>query len=218
MFNKKGFTLMETVIVISVLLILTTAVSLNFRQSTKSSVLERTAEKLKQDLEHVSQMALDTEIYKPLGTIPDAYGVYFPFLTTQQPIVSYNIYAECDGNFDTYNGTCGASPNQAPERIRTIETEKEVNIKKICIYNSYEEYLDRNNTSHGCAGYISDDSKATPINPATSPPLINFTYPFTRPGTPLPGGDFIAITLSLKDDISKTKDVLVNFVGLVETK
>jgi len=110
--KKSGFTLVELLVVIGVILTVTGAVVINYRRGGRID-LQRTVVDISQQVREVEEMALASE--KVNGSVPaGGYGVYF---NSNNPS-SYIIFA--DGN---ENGTY-----QPFEKIREEKIESNVEI------------------------------------------------------------------------------------------
>ena len=118
--RTSGFTLVELLVVISIIILLT-SISMPVYQGARSQLaLRRAANKLAQDIGRARQMAISVEEYS--GKIPSGgYGVYFETIDSE-----YNayIYADNSGNqrFDY---------NSSDRQIEKISLEKETKIKKV---------------------------------------------------------------------------------------
>jgi len=106
---SKGFTLIEMLVVITIIAILTT-ISIPFYQgSRKKMLLQNITNKLAQDIRKAQEMAMATK-ESQCGIPKGGYGVYF--VENQK---KYILFADCDGN-EKYDGG--------------IEKFKEINLEK----------------------------------------------------------------------------------------
>ncbi len=93
--NKRGFTLIEVVVVIFVILILFTIVISNFSASKQQFSLSRVASQFEQDVSRAQNMALSSVPYKnSLGVEQqiDGYGVYVDLTSLGNK--KYILYAD----------------------------------------------------------------------------------------------------------------------------
>lgn len=90
--KNKGFTIFELLVVVAVIGIISTILVVNWRQGEKQYLLQRTAQKIVQDIRKAQDLALTS--YRHQGQIPPNYGVYF---TTQGP-TSYKIFTDDNDN------------------------------------------------------------------------------------------------------------------------
>lgn len=196
--NKiKGFTLIEVIVVSAILLILAATIFPAMQTAKKGQPLERAAYKLAQDLAYLEQKAWETKIYEPLGTMPTGYGIYFRSLLNTSQTTFYDLYAECSTILNQLPSfSCGSG--NANEVYATVDIEKGVQISKVC-------------------QYLFSSGEECEQNP-NGQPLILFKPSQSVAMPRVPGYNLAVITLSLKDDPSKTKKVLVNFYGLIEVE
>lgn len=90
---ENGMTLIEVLIITSLVAILSGIVFFNYRASQSQFALQRSAYKLAQDIRRGKYLALNTKEFE--GDIPDGYGVYIrPSFYDS----SYIIYADQNGN------------------------------------------------------------------------------------------------------------------------
>jgi len=91
--KNKSFTLIEVLVVISIIVILTGIVFAGYRSGQKQLALQRSANKLAQDIRRVQEMAMAAEEL-PSGEVP--YGGYGVYLENDDN--SYIIYADNNGD------------------------------------------------------------------------------------------------------------------------
>lgn len=87
-FKKKGYTLIEFLVTIFIILLLSSIFFLNYRSEEKNLALLRAAHKLANDIRRTQNMALQTEKCCG-GIIPQGYGVYL-----NSEAEGYLIYAD----------------------------------------------------------------------------------------------------------------------------
>jgi len=136
--KNKGFTLIEILIVISIIVILSIFVFVNYRTGQRELALERATNKLVQDLRYIQKMALELTVVPGTDIAPSGgYGIYIDIQSPTQ----YILFADCDKNreYTTNENVCGG---QRPELIETVQLEREVEISEIC-FNSKCDNIER---------------------------------------------------------------------------
>lgn len=83
---KKGFSLIELIIVISIIAILTAITIPNLRRGEEVFALQRAVHKLAQDLRVTSEIAMSGKIVPAPPFPPGGYGIYFSGVNTNQYI------------------------------------------------------------------------------------------------------------------------------------
>jgi len=165
---KRGFTLAEILVVITILLILSSILLPRYYLFRQQLSLSRAAYKLAQDLRRAQEMATSARELEG-GEVPPGYGVSLTSGAT-----NYLLYADTNpakGN-EIYDG--------GDQIVENISLESGVKIQSV----------------------------------SPSPLSINFKGP--DPCTTISGGaDSVTITLSLENDPTKTKRVVVNQAGLI---
>ena len=197
---SKGFTLLEIVVVTSIMLILALVVFLDYRGTEKDFALTRSAHKLSQDLRQVQEMAMSTrktpEEWPFEGVFPKGgYGMYFT--TNPENSDSYILFADCDDEKDydslVTTHTCfeadiglGQSIN---EKIKDFILEEGIKIKELQVDSVQVNEL-----------------------------AITFVPP--DPEITIAGGGKTKaiITLCLEDNKDVIKKVTINKVGLIDTE
>lgn len=114
--QELSFTLVEILVSLFIIVLLVGIVFANYRQGGQQFALQRSANKLAQDIRRTQQMAMGASEYQ--GSVPARYGVE---LTTTNPDY-YILFAD---NND--NGTYQPSPNPDVE-VETIPLEEGVKI------------------------------------------------------------------------------------------
>ena len=94
--KKKGFTLLELLVVISIITIITGIVFINYRPAQQQLALNRAASKLAQDIRRAQEMAMSTRAFTSCsgGVQPSGYGL---ISDTNQP-TAYYMFADCNNN------------------------------------------------------------------------------------------------------------------------
>jgi len=184
--NKKGFTIVELLVSISIIIILLLVAVVNYRTGRQRLALERSAYKLAQDIRRVQEMAMAAEECTPPpescpeeGGVPNGgYGIYFEQITPE----SYIIYADSGSLPEQYryNGQVGEE-----ETMETIDLEKEVEIQSVTPLKA-------------SVNFIPPD------------PIVDLKDDAGFPH------ENITIIIRLKADPSKTKTIKVNEAGLIE--
>ena len=116
--NLGGFTLVELLVVTAIILLLTALILPNFRVGEREFALQRSANKLSQDIRKAQQMAMSAKEY--LGSLPPGYGIYLT-----QGNSYYLLYADTNpaaGN-EKYDG--------GDSIVEKIYLEKKVYIKDV---------------------------------------------------------------------------------------
>lgn len=121
MTQQKGFTLTELLVVIGIIALMTAVVIPNARLGNKRLALERSAQKLAQDIGRALELSLRVQEYNCSTGSVSGYGVHFDINT---PTV-YLLFVDCDNN-QTYN------PSQ-DGIVETIELESGVEISVLSI-------------------------------------------------------------------------------------
>jgi prepilin-type N-terminal cleavage/methylation domain-containing protein len=96
MMKKNGFTIVEFLVVIFIISLLSGLSFTAYRTGEKIFALQRSAQKLAQDIRIVEEMAISARICDACAekkVPPGGYGIYF-----NQGQSVYSIYADLDGN------------------------------------------------------------------------------------------------------------------------
>ncbi len=119
---EKGFTLVEMLLVVLIIAVMSSISFQIYKQGEVKINLQRTANKIVQDIKRVQEMAIATKEFR--GIIPRGYGVYFNLSHSE-----YTLFADCDsdGDYDKVGNPC----NGFPEKIKKVEIEKEVKISSL---------------------------------------------------------------------------------------
>jgi len=184
---EAGFTLIELMIVISIILFLSPMVITNYNAGERRFSLERSAHGLAQDLRDAEEMALtgeETPASFDKSFPAGGYGLYFE--ANQD---SYVLFADCDGDgsYDASGvasscSSASSAPGESyPEKIKEFSMESGV--------------------------VISDLYPSTPLAVLFFPPQPIITL------NPIPGNMEAVITLELD---GRTKTVSINTAGLID--
>jgi len=117
MLKWKGFTLVELLVVTSMIILLSAIILPNYRGIEGQFALQRSAHKLAQDIRRAGEMAMSTREFQ--GEIPEGgYGIHLKLSWEDY----YKLYADKNGNekFDETDG-----------EVETINLEKGVYIQNI---------------------------------------------------------------------------------------
>ena len=128
---RPGFTLIEMLVVMSIIVIMTAFVSINWRSSGEALALNRSAHKVARDMRAVSELALSSRSFTDAGCASfSGYGIHMDSSASTK--TCYLIYAECNGS-EAYQGPdCDSTSGMSPDKqIRIFELEKGVRIKSI---------------------------------------------------------------------------------------
>jgi len=91
--TNKGFTLVELLVSIFIIVLMAGIILANYRVGGQQFALQRSANKLAQDIRRAQQMAMSAKEFQ--GMVPIGYGIRFA-----QDYNKYVIYADC-GNYTT---------------------------------------------------------------------------------------------------------------------
>ncbi len=125
--SNKGFTLVEILVVIFIIILMSGMIFANYRQSGQQFALQRSANKLAQDIRRAQQMAMSAKEYR--GEVPvGGYGIYFwPNPNPPPPNDrKYILFGNRDIDNHTYN-------SGSDYEIEVISVEKGVKIADIKI-------------------------------------------------------------------------------------
>ena len=191
-FTKKGFTLVELLVVLAVIAILSGILVANFPEIRQQLALKRAAYKLAQDIRWVQEMAMSSAEFKesedcldPSAFTAYGYGIHIDLSPVQGSNKSYILYADTNGDED-YTSVADCI-------IKTVSLEeKGIVIKEI--QNVVGEKVTIN---------------FKPPNPKVNIELL-------QAGTD--NVKIVLTVLALEQDLLKTKSVLVNKAGLIEVK
>lgn len=87
---NRGFTLIEILVVLTIIVIITGIVIFNTSLERQNSALLRSAQKLSLDLRRAQLFALSSKIYKTSGIVPCGWGIHFNGIGS----TSYIIFAD----------------------------------------------------------------------------------------------------------------------------
>lgn len=114
-YNNRGFTLVEALVVIAIISIISGFIVINFRHGEEGNKLQRSAQQVVQSIRKAQNMALSSVEYE--GTIYDYYGVYFD---EQGLPNSYYIFTSINA---VYN------PTEGDKIVETVNLEQGIIIE-----------------------------------------------------------------------------------------
>lgn len=116
---SSGFTLVEILVVTFIIILLSGIVLANYGSTKGRFALERSTQRLAQDLRRAEEMAMSTQKFE--GSVPPGgYGIYFD---SSEPY-HYILFADSDGDGDgNYSGPS--------EQVENISLESKVKIKSL---------------------------------------------------------------------------------------
>ena len=125
--KNRGFTIVEFLIVISIIGILSVIAFPNYRSTQQRLALQRSASKLAQDIRRSQEMSMSMKELST-GDLPEGYGIYIYKNDSDCPDDDcYHIYADIDGD-ERYD------PGE--EQGETIFLEKEVYIENFVPFSN----------------------------------------------------------------------------------
>lgn len=117
MSNRRGFTLIEIMVVTAITVFLSAMVLTNYQKSSQQLTLSRSAYKLSQDIRKAGGMAMSAKEFQ--GAVPGGgYGIYLKLSWGN----FYKLYADTNGN-EKYDGGDG--------EVETIYLEKGIVLQDI---------------------------------------------------------------------------------------
>ena len=126
---KKGFTLLETLVVISIIILLTTIALPSYKSGQRQLALSRAANKMAHEIRGAQEMAMSAKKHE--GSVPlGGYGIYFYKSGTNYDVY---LYADSDGD-ETYDS--GEEVRAIYNESLEIYLESEVKIKEVKINSS----------------------------------------------------------------------------------
>jgi prepilin-type N-terminal cleavage/methylation domain-containing protein len=153
--NNKGFTLIELIVVTSIIMILTALSLANYDTGKKQLALQRASFKVSQDLRRAQEMSMSSKEFN--GSIPlGGYGLFFrkfPIGGYDYPHL-YMLFADLDGNSTMDIGS---------ELVEIIDLEKGVKFSDF--------YLD---------DIVSNETYFTFIPPDPETSIVDGTYDSTK--------------------------------------
>ena len=172
---KKGFTLTEFLIVIVIIGVLALIIFPYYFSAQKQLALQRSVNKLAQDIRKVQGMALSAEEWE--GVSENGFGIYLR--KKPSPQTSYILFADRDGDKKL---NFGSDPNEE------IFLENGIKIKNL---------------------------PANHVNIVFKPPKPEVYF---KDNDLIDLGSEITIEISLIDDESKSKRIIINKAGLISVE
>src|SRR3989344_8930515 len=117
--KKKGFTLIEILVVIGIMIFMTALVLPNWRRGNQELAIDRALHQVAQDITRAEESALRAQFFQCQTGSIKGYGVYWD--RTEMPD-SYLVFADCNGNeqYDISDTT-----------VETIEIENGISISSL---------------------------------------------------------------------------------------
>jgi len=117
--TQRGFTLVELLVSIFIIVLMSGIILANYRQSGQQFALQRSANKLAQDIRRAQQMAMGAAEHA--GCPADykyGYGIYLTTSTNNQ----YILFADCDNwkDYDSGEAVGNPIPLEAGVKIKTL--------------------------------------------------------------------------------------------------
>ncbi|MHA1481960.1 MAG: pilus assembly FimT family protein [Candidatus Heimdallarchaeaceae archaeon] len=192
MSTEKGFTLLELLVVVGIIATLSSIVLGGYRAGEDKFALQRSANKLSQDLRRAENMAMMGnpapvnfgEIFPSGG-----YGFYFDVATSTGAAGYYTFFCDCNNNVEYESG--GASVSCASSTVAT----------------PFPESMEVLSLETGVVISAVSPSTAFSITFFPPDPIIKIT------GADSQAYDEATITLDL---FGKTKTITINTVGLID--
>ena len=137
--KNKAFTLIEITIVVAIITMMATIFIANYKGGEKNFALQRSSNKLGQDLRMVQEMAMSSQetpqkFGDPVTFPKGGYGIYF-----EENSSNYLLFADCDGGQDYDKSGTALScyyADLAPgasikEKLETLELEEDIFISSV---------------------------------------------------------------------------------------
>lgn len=115
--SEKGFTLVELLVGVAVIVILTLVLLPSWKGGEGSLALERTASKISQDIKRTAELALSAKPFSCGSGSISGYGIFFDSAVP----ASYLIFADCNGNRKYDAGTDGVAETMQIESAVRIQ-------------------------------------------------------------------------------------------------
>jgi prepilin-type N-terminal cleavage/methylation domain-containing protein len=115
--NNFGFTMMELLIVMSIIGILSSSVFLNWKKGEEGFALQNSAHKLLQNIRETQEMAMGAKEVNCGGSEEYGFGIYFSESLNPD---SYIIFADCDND--------GRWISWIDEKIKEVDLEENIRI------------------------------------------------------------------------------------------
>jgi len=218
MLKWNGFTLVELLVIIFIIMLMSGIIFANYRQSGQRLALQRSANKLAQDIRRVQEMATSVKEFQ--GIIPEGgYGIRFRMDERgRPPIYTYIIYADCNKNAK-YDGE-----TVDPDPYHPLNPDIACTEGVDCPCNGYSEKIEVIRVEKGVALGIEPDGVlfgGSRVIFAPPDPTITIAKgmcnPFTETCAPWDTHySLLTATVYLEADPSQIKTIRINKVGLIE--
>jgi type II secretory pathway pseudopilin PulG len=197
----SGFTLVETLIVIFIIALLTVLFLPNYKNNAKQLALERSAHKLYQDMRRMQEMAIASEPCN-LSSCTTTQG--------QVPLYGYGIRMETDSSDldDLYY------PGYRPDNTKyIIYAHNDPDVDNYFYNQPYDTIVETIPLEKGVIVYQINNGSNPHICVNVRPPTPTIGCMCGVCSTPFE--TIVKVTLALEDDLTKTKDIIINTKGLI---
>ena len=188
-FNKKGFTLIELIVSISIMTIISTLVMANYKTGGKSAELNMAAQKIVTDIRRVQEFTMGMKEFDDGATIeyPEGgWGIRFSVNSGEND--KYIIFADTDND---------------KKRIVVAENSQIINLPSDISFDAFD--IDGNiSRNFAYITFVAPD------------PDIFIGGANNENNSSLPTNNAKQIKITIKNKDGKTKDIVVNSFGLVE--
>ena len=224
MLKWNGFTLVELLVIVFIIMLMSGIIFANYRQSGQRLALQRSANKLAQDIRRVQEMATSVKEFQ--GVIPEGgYGIRFRDEGGSPPIYTYIIYADCNKNAKYDGETVGPVPyHPFDPDSNPLNPDIACTEGVDCPCNGYSEKIEVIRVEKGVALGIGPDGAFfggsrvifTPPDP-TITIAKGMCDLFTEICAPWDTSySLLTATVYLEADPSQIKTIRINKVGLIE--
>lgn len=130
--NKGGFTVVEMLVVVAIILLLSGLMFTNYRSAQSETALQLSSQQLASDLRRAQNMALSTAITSQGIVSKGGYGLYFD--TNSDSATKYILFAECNPEeaFNPIAESCKNKLGQSvSEEIESTDLRKGILLREI---------------------------------------------------------------------------------------
>jgi len=218
--ENKGFTLVELAVVIFIILLLTAVTLPNYRSGEKRLALQRSANKLAQDIRRVQGMAMSAEEFH--GIVPEGgYGIRVRDKHGSPPIYTYFLYADCNNN-EVYDGVIVDAADLSNPLNPDQGCTEGVDCPCDCPGNCYSEKMEEIRVEKGVMTGLGSDWVLVENRILFIPPdpVVIIRCGYCDPSSPCLecSRDSLTATVSLEANPSEIKTIKVNKAGLIEVE
>lgn len=185
---KRGFTLLEITVVVSIIILLSTVFIASYRGGEKQFALKRSAHQLAQGLRRAQEMAMSGQEFK--GAFQGGFGIHFTVTPEAENTGTYTLFVDCDNDkvFDGGIPTCDDCTGES------------------CIGPTFSEEIEIFSLEEGIK--IANLLPSSPLDVVFFPPDPEITI--------TPSANLASITLTF--DGQSQKIITINTAGLIEIK